>query len=74
MSRTVDWSTSSPTDTKYRACMIMHKDAMALATQQSIRSQSQYKQEYLGTLVTSDTVYGVKELRDYAALAFLVPA
>ena len=71
---TVDWSTSSPTDTKYRACMIMHKDAMALATQQSIRSQSQYKQEYLGTLVTSDTVYGVIELRDYAALAFMVPA
>jgi len=71
---TVDWSTSSPTDTKYRACMIMHKDAMALATQQSIRSQSQYKQEYLGTLVTSDTVYGVKELRDYAALAVIFPA
>ena len=71
---TVDWSTSTPTDTVYRACLMMHKDAMALATQQSIRSQSQYKQEYLGTLVTSDTVYGVKELRDYAALAVVVPA
>jgi hypothetical protein len=71
---TVDWATSTPTDTKYRACMLMHKDAMALAEQQSIRTQSQYKQEYLGTLVTSDTVYGVKELRDYAALSFVVPA
>ncbi len=71
---TVDWATSTPTDTKYRACLMMHKDAMALAEQQSIRTQSQYKQEYLGTLVTSDTVYGVKELRDYAALAFVVPA
>ena len=40
----------------------------------SIRTQSQYKQEYLGTLVTSDAIYGVKELRDYAALAVLVPA
>jgi hypothetical protein len=54
--------------------MVMHKDAMALATQQSVRSQSQYKQEYLGTLVTSDTVYGVKELRDLSALAVVVPA
>lgn len=71
---TVDWDTSTPTDTKYRAGMILHKDAMALAEQMSIRTQSQYKQEYLGTLVTSDTVYGTKELRDYAALAFVVPA
>lgn len=60
--------------TNYRVGMILHKDAMALATQQAIRTQAQYKQEYLGTLVTSDTVYGVKELRDYAALAFVVPA
>jgi len=66
--------TISGSITKYRAGMILHKDAMAHAEQQSIRSQSQYKQEYLGTLVTSDTVYGVKELRGYAALAFVVPS
>ena len=74
LGNTVDWNTSSPTDTKYRAGMLLHKDAMCLATQQDIRTQNQYKQEYLGTLVTSDTVYGTKELRDYAALAFVVPA
>ena len=72
LGNTVNWS--SGTDTKYRAGMLLHKDAMALATQQDVRSQSQYKQEYLGTLVTSDTVYGTKELRDYAALAFVMPA
>jgi len=66
--------TISGSITKYRAGMLLHKDAMALAEQQSIRSQSQYKLEYLGTLVSSDTVYGVKELRDYAALAFVIPA
>jgi hypothetical protein len=66
--------TISGSITKYRAGMLLHKDAMALAEQQSIRSQSQYKQEYLGTLVTSDCVYGVKELRDYAALAFVIPS
>lgn len=66
--------TISGSITKYRAGMLLHKDAMALAEQQSIRSQSQYKLEYLGTLVSSDTVYGVKELRDYAALAFVIPS
>lgn len=71
---TVDWATSTPSDTKYRAMMLLHKDALCLATQQDIRSQAQYKQEYLGTLVTSDTVYGTKELRDYGGLAIVVPA
>lgn len=71
---TVDWSTSSPTDTKYRSCMLLSKDAMAHAEQMGIRTQAQYKQEFLGTLVTSDTVYGVKELRDYAAMTLIVPA
>ncbi len=69
---TVDFT--SDTDTKYRACLLMHKDAVVLAEQMSIRTQAQYKQEYLGTLVTSDTVYGVKTVRDYAALAIIVPA
>ena len=26
---TVDWDTTSPTDTKYRACLLLHKDAIA---------------------------------------------
>jgi hypothetical protein len=52
----------------------MHKDAMCLAEQVGIRSQTQYKQEYLGTLYTADTIYGVKELRNDAAVAFVVPA
>ncbi|MEX5590964.1 hypothetical protein, partial [Pseudomonas urmiensis] len=34
--------TISSTITKYRAGMLMHEDALALAEQQSIRSQSQY--------------------------------
>lgn len=71
---TVDWATSTPTDTKYRVGLLLHKDAIALVEQQGIRTQQQYKQEYLGTLVTSDTVFGTAELRDYSALAFVVPA
>lgn len=71
---TVDWSTTSPTDTKYRVGLLFHKDAIVLAEQQSVRTQQQYKQEYLGTLVTSDTVFGTGELRDYGGVAFVVPA
>lgn len=65
---------TSDTDTKYRACLLMHKDAVIHAEQMGIRTQAQYKQEYLGTLVTADTVYGVKTARDYAGLAIIVPA
>ena len=70
----ITYNLSAGSNTKYRVCMMLHKDAMAHAEQQSIRTQSQYKQEWLGTLVTSDTVYGVKELRDYGALCAVVPA
>ena len=52
----------------------MHKDGIAHAEQQGMRTQSQYKQEYLGTLVTTDTVYGVKNLRTYAGIGIIVPA
>ena len=57
-----------------RICLLAHKDFAVLVEQQGVRSQTQYKQEYLGTLFTSDTIYGVKELRDDAAVALAVPA
>ena len=57
-----------------RIGMMFHKDAFVLAEQMGVRSQTQYKQEYLGTLFTSDMLYGVKELRDEAAIAIAMPA
>ena len=57
-----------------RICLLGHKDFAVLVEQQGIRAQTQYKQEFLGTLFTSDTIYGVKELRDGAAVALAVPA
>jgi N4-gp56 family major capsid protein len=57
-----------------RVGVLMHKDALALVEQMSVRSQTQYKQEYLGDLFTADTIYGVGELRNDAGLAFVVPA
>ena len=56
-----------------RAGMLLHRDALVLAEQLSVRSQTQYKQEYLGDLFTSDTIYGVAELRNDAGVAFVVP-
>ena len=57
-----------------RIGVMMHKDALALVEQLGVRSQTQYKQEYLGDLFTSDTIYGVGELRNDAGVAFCVPA
>ena len=57
-----------------RIGMMFHKDAFVLAEQLGVRSQTQYKQEYLGTLFTSDMLYGVAELRDNAAVAIAMPA
>ena len=56
-----------------RAGMLLHKDALVLAEQVGVRSQTQYKQEYLGDLFTSDSIYGVAELRNDAGVAFVVP-
>jgi N4-gp56 family major capsid protein len=66
-----------------RICLMGHRDSMVLVEQIGIRSQTQYKQEYLGTLFTADTLYGVKALRTNAtstasdasaAFALAVPA
>jgi N4-gp56 family major capsid protein len=62
------------TTTTTRIGMMFHKDAFVLAEQMGVRSQTQYKQEYLGTLFTSDMLYGVKELRDEAAIAIALAA
>jgi hypothetical protein len=46
-----------------KAAILAHRDTMVLAEQMGVRSQTQYKQEYLSTLYTADTLYGVKTLR-----------
>lgn len=60
--------------TACRVGLLAHKSALALAEQMSIRSQTQYKQEYLGDLYTSDCIYGVGELRNDGGVAFVVPS
>jgi N4-gp56 family major capsid protein len=68
-------STNCPTATGTdRVGMIMHKDALVLAEQVGVRSQTSYKQEWLADLFTSDTIYGYQTLRHDAGVAFVVPA
>ena len=57
-----------------RICLLGHKDFAVLVEQMGVRTQTQYKQEYLGDLFTADTLFGVKELRDGSAIALAVPA
>ena len=75
--------TGAGNSTTDRICLMGHRDSMVLVEQVAVRSQTQYKQEYLGTLFTADTLYGVKALRTSAtstaadasaAFALAVPA
>ena len=74
-------SVASGTDN--RVALFFHESAMVLAMQQNIRSQTQYKQEYLATLYTGDVIYGVKGILTNATagnpdsagyIAIVVPA
>lgn len=56
-----------------RGAIIGHKDAFVLAEQLGVRSQTQYKQEYLSNLFTSDTIYGTKVLRPESAIVLGLP-
>ena len=63
-------NTASTADTV--AGILMHKDALVLAEQMGVRSQTQYKQEYLSTLYTADTLYGTQVYRPEAGLILSV--
>ena len=66
-------STNSPTNNSARACLMSHKSSMALVEQMGVRTQTQYKQEFLGDLFTADTIYGTGELRNDAGILIAVP-
>ena len=52
--------------------MLFHKDTMVLAEQLGVRSQTQYKQDFLATLYTADTLYGTAVLREDAGFNIMV--
>ena len=57
-----------------KAAMMFHKDTFILAEQMGVRSQTQYKQEYLANLYTADTLYGVKTYRPDSGFVLVVNA
>jgi N4-gp56 family major capsid protein len=57
-----------------RVALMIQRDWAVLVEQIGVRSQTQYKQEYLGTLFTADTLYGAAELRDGSCVPLVVPA
>lgn len=63
-------NTASTVDT--RGCLFFHKDAIVHAEQMAIRSQTQYKQEYLSTLYTADTLYGTQVYRPEAGFILAI--
>jgi len=66
-------SSNAPTpESGKRLAGLFHRDAFTLVEQMGVRSQTQYKQEYLADLMTADTLYGVKTIRPDAAVALIV--
>jgi len=63
-------NTASSVDT--RAALLFHTDAIVMAEQLAVRSQTQYKQEYLSTLYTADTLYGVQVYRPEAGFVLAI--
>ena len=57
-----------------RAALLFHSEAVVMAEQMAVRSQTQYKQEYLSTLYTADTLYGVQVYRPEAGFVLAVPS
>ena len=57
-----------------RIGLIFHEDSLALVEQMGVRTQTQYKQEWLANLFTADVLFGADELRDGSAVALAVPA
>jgi hypothetical protein len=55
-----------------RGCLLFHKDCIVMAEQMAVRSQTQYKQEYLSDLYTADTLYGVETYRPEAGIVIAI--
>lgn len=73
-SPTVETAGDNSAGDALKACLLFHTDTFILAEQMKIRSQTQYKQEYLADLYTADTIYGIKEYRPTSGFVLVVNA
>lgn len=58
----------------FRVCLMFQRDSLCLVEQLGVRTQAQYKQEALGTLVTADRLYATATLRSEGCRAIVVPS
>lgn len=71
---TVETAAENTAGDALKACLLFHTDTFILAEQMKIRSQTQYKQEYLADLYTADCLYGVKAFRPDSGFVLIVNA
>jgi hypothetical protein len=64
---------SPDTSTTVKIGLLAHKDALVLADVLAARVQTQYKQEFLATLLTADTIFGVAEAYDKGGVPIAMP-
>ena len=55
-----------------KPCLLFHTDALVIAEQMAVRTQTQYKQEYLADLMTADTLYGEDVYREDSGVIIYV--
>lgn len=71
---TIETAAENTAGDAIKAALLFHTDTMVLAEQLGVRSQTQYKQEYLSTLYTADTLFGTKVVRPEAGFVLAVNA
>ena len=71
---TIETAANNSVGDAVKAALLFHTDTMVFAEQLGVRSQTQYKQEYLSTLYTADTLFGVKVVRPEAGFVLAVNA
>jgi hypothetical protein len=71
---TIETASDNSVGDAIKAAVLFHTDTMVLGEQLGVRSQTQYKQDYLSTLYTADTLFGTKVVRPEAGFVLAVNA
>jgi HK97 family phage major capsid protein len=71
---TIETAVENTAGDAVKAALLFHTDTMVFAEQVGVRSQTQYKLDYLSTLYTADTLFGVKVVRPEAGFVLAVNA
>lgn len=71
---TIETAAENSANGAVKGAILGHKDTFVLAEQMGVRSQTQYKQEYLADLFTADTLYGTQVLRPETGFVIALPA